>query len=95
MAVEEKQLHDKAMEDGCRQWAGQCGVGCSLFSFLGGDESYLQSYPLFLPKMGGNFCDFGGVIFATFEVRFGLVGLGVGLGVILWSFLVILPPILS
>ncbi len=33
MAVEEKQLHDKAMEDGGRQQVGQCGVGCSLFFF--------------------------------------------------------------
>jgi hypothetical protein len=47
-AVEEKQLHDKAMEDGGKQQAGLCGVGGVLiiFSFLGGVESYLQSYPL-------------------------------------------------
>jgi hypothetical protein len=45
-------------------------------------------------KNGGYFFGFLGVIFATIEVGLGLVGLGVGLRVILWSFLAILPPIL-
>ncbi len=35
--AEEKQLHDKAMEDGGRQWAGRRRAGCSLFFlFLAG-----------------------------------------------------------
>ncbi len=31
MVAEEKKLHNKAVEDGGRQRAGQCGAGCSLF----------------------------------------------------------------
>jgi hypothetical protein len=47
-AAEEKQLHNKAMEDGSRRQAGQRRVGRVLifFYFLGRVESYLQSYPL-------------------------------------------------
>jgi hypothetical protein len=37
--VEETQLHNKAMEDGGRRW-----VGVFIFSFLGGVESYLETY---------------------------------------------------
>jgi hypothetical protein len=39
--AEEKQLHDKTMEDGGRRWVGRGKV----FIFCG-IESYLQSYPL-------------------------------------------------
>ena len=45
-------------------------------------------------KNGGYILGFLGDIFATIEVGLGLVGLGVGLGVILWSFSIILPLIL-
>ncbi len=63
-----------------------------------GDKFWMN--PTFNPtlynptKNGGYVFGFLGVIFAMLEVGLGLVGLGVGLGVILWSFLVILPPIL-
>ncbi len=46
VAVEENQLRDKATEDGGRQQAGRAGRVVHFFSFLGGVESYLQSYPL-------------------------------------------------
>ncbi len=47
-AAEEKQLHNKAMEDGGRQRVAGAARGrvLTFFSFLGGVESYLQSYPL-------------------------------------------------
>jgi hypothetical protein len=60
------------------------------FSFHGRVESLPQILPRTVAKLGGDLGGFGGVFFLQFEVGLGLVGLGV----ILWSFLVILPPIL-
>jgi hypothetical protein len=62
VAAEEKQLHNKAMEDG-GIYNGRGGVGrvFPFFSFLGGDKSYLQSYPLLsYQKWGVIFGIFGG-----------------------------------
>ncbi len=65
-----------------------------IFSFLGGVESYIQSLPLQSYQKRGVIFWFWGDIFATIEVGLEEVGLEVELGVILWSFLVILAPIL-
>jgi hypothetical protein len=93
--AEEKQLRDKGMEDGGRRRAGQRGAGCSFsFLFLAGMNPTFNPTLYNPTKNGGYFWDFRGSFFATIEVGLGLVGLGVGLGVILWSFLVILPPLL-
>ena len=62
MAAEEKQLHDKAMEDGGRQGeAARGGVFTFFFSWQGQIlPSILPS--IILPKMGGYFWDFGGYL---------------------------------
>jgi hypothetical protein len=59
MAAEEKQHHGGW--SGGRKWAGRHGAGYSYFSFLGGVESYLQSYPLqSYQKCGVTFGIWGG-----------------------------------
>ncbi len=90
------QRKNNAMEDGAEVEDGWDGTGqCAhFFSFLGRVEYYLQSYPLQSFQKRGVIFGILGDVFATIEVGLGLVELGVGLGVILWSFLVILPPIL-
>jgi hypothetical protein len=77
------------MEDGAEVEDRLGGVGLGVHFFF--DESYFQSYPL-------QSCLNRGVIFfgggGRFLQRFKVELEKVGLGVILRSFLVILPPIL-
>ncbi len=81
MAAEEKQRHGGW--SGGRRQVGRRRAGCSFFFWMN-TTSILPS--TILPKKGGNFL-FWGEVFATIWGR-------IRIGVILWSFLVILPPIL-
>ncbi len=46
MVAEEKQLHKRPWRMEVDDGGGDVGWGVHFFSFLSGDESYLQSYPL-------------------------------------------------
>ncbi len=70
-------VESEAMEDGAKVEDGQGGAwwGVHFFSFLGGVESYLQSYPLHSYQKRGVFFLIFGEVFATIEVGLEKVGL--------------------
>jgi hypothetical protein len=77
------------MEDGAEveDRLGSVGLGVNFFCWM--NPTSILPFTI-LPKMGGNFFDFWGRFLLRFKVGLEKVGLGV----ILQSFLVILPPIL-
>jgi hypothetical protein len=83
VVAEETQLCNKVMENG----GGRQAAGCIHFFFLGGVESYLESYlGKSCPKPRDFFHFGGGDVLGRIQGK-------IRIGVILWSFLVILPQI--
>jgi hypothetical protein len=81
------------MEDGAEVEDGRGGAGQGVHFFLFLAELHPTFNPtLYNPTKKGFL--FWGEVFATSEVGLEKVGFEVGLGVVLWSFLAILPPIL-